>query len=139
MRCNVEILDNEVKPLRAQLAEAQRTAESHKKAWVERVDMCIERDTQLQSQAAQLAGMREALKYLHDNGHWCRIQEITGKVLSTPASDYEKRAQGLVEATRQLLASWPEHSPGEWSWKMRSPDPADDKLARALAAWEGTS
>lgn len=45
-----------------------------------------------------------------------------------------EKLEAIAKAARELLEAWPEHSPGDWSWSMRSPDPADDKLANAVRA-----
>lgn len=163
--CNREftmVTAGELHALRAQLAEAKRAKDS--KGWMH-PQMAKQLQEQLQSQAAQLAGMREVLEDLLKSIDALPPSSLKGRSrsqlvnfidtkLSTPASEWEKRVQGLVEALRWYAKA------SHWEWTThesthdgcgctdlrthREPLSAPEQVggrraAEALAAWEGKS
>lgn len=120
--------------LEAQLAEAQRERDDHQAEKYSVAQLAAERMAQLQSQAAQLAGMREALSknpcdpMAHHEGNefvgWIKCTCYKCRALSTPACEWERRVQGLVDALRGIAMTYD-----------RCNHPT--KAGQALAAWEG--
>lgn len=107
----------------------QLTAQALREARAEAERESRIKDDVLRYQAAQLAGMREAPQ-CSGSGDICKIRSDMKcracRIKEVPASEWEKRVQGLVEAVKYL------HNNGHWCR-------IQEVTSKAIAAWEGKS